>query len=91
MEVIDAFVRPIVADALRRKGEKAAAGEEGEEEETLLGHLVELTDGGSSFYSANLPALITSLDDRCDYYQGRDPQHPPRGTRYGENLTIPDG
>ena len=46
MDVINAFVKPIVDDALRRKAEEAAAGEKDAEDETLLGHLVTMTDRG---------------------------------------------
>lgn len=50
MAVIDSFVKPFVDDALRKKGEKmndTSDEFDDSDEETLLGHLVKLTDGGA--------------------------------------------
>lgn len=73
MRTIDEFIEPLCREALRRKAEKRAEGtggmdgeREGEkevsEEETLLEHLVKLTDG--AFYSIRAcPEEQTDADD----------------------------
>lgn len=58
MKVVDAFLNPILAEALRKKHELQASGkleekdqgkEDIEDDETLLDHLVKMTDGQSGF------------------------------------------
>ena len=55
MTVVDAFIEPILQDALRKKEERAKAGEdlddkESQDDETLLDHLVKQTSGAPTLY-----------------------------------------
>ena len=82
MEVIDAYVRPILKEKLQEKRQsggklKVMSGEEGEkgmaleeEEDTLLDHLVQFTDGNSSILWLSWTHLLTDLVCRRDGYQG---------------------
>lgn len=49
MKVVDAYIQPILEEALRKNraaiGKAQTKSEDGEENETLLGHLTKLTDG----------------------------------------------
>lgn len=48
MAVVDRFIEPLVRDALRNKGKKTPVSDQKiPDEETLLGHLVQVTDGQS--------------------------------------------
>lgn len=59
MAVIEKVLDPIIENALRKKGEKKAnAAGVNLEGETLLSHLVNLTDGESSFFTAFLPVIL---------------------------------
>ena len=51
---IDKFITPIITDALQRKAEKAGADGE-EKEETLLSHLLQVTDGACMILSSVFP------------------------------------
>lgn len=74
MKVIDDFIQPILKDALEKQAEKKAQGVElGNEkqvadDETLLGHLVNLTDGTSASHDP----LMWSLMRQKDYQILRD-------------------
>lgn len=74
MKVIDDFIQPILKDALEKQAEKKAQGVElGNEkqvadDETLLGHLVNLTDGASASHDP----LMWSLMRQKDYQILRD-------------------
>ena len=55
MAVIGKVLDPIIENALKKKGEKkAGAGGDSLEGETLLSHLVNLTDGKSRFHITHL-------------------------------------
>ncbi|OCH88145.1 cytochrome P450 [Obba rivulosa] len=63
MASIDAFVDPIVQDALaQRKDKGGEAGEEPGDEETLLGHLINMTEDAQILKDETLNILLAGRD-----------------------------
>ena len=86
MEVVSAYIQPIVEEALRKK--RSAAGKAGsdkttEDEETLLDHLVKQTEGGFAGFP-RAKALLDGVHCRPGDPPRRDAQHHDRGSRHGK-------
>ena len=80
MEVVNAFIEPILQEALRKKEERAKAGidlddKESQDDETLLDHLVKQTSGTSPFLTT---AVISSGLTMLHFYVSSRPPDPAR-------------
>ncbi len=77
MKTIDAFIQPILKDALEKKAQKSEVptnGKQVADDETLLGHLVNLTDG--EYACCNNVDSPPNSRDRSSNFAGRDTQYP---------------
>ena len=88
MAVIDMFVEPVICEAIARKKTGGCQAKPGDDD-TLLDHLVNYTEGASRNVSiiadmrnTRAPVIRHRLQDS----EGRDPQHHVSWTRHGTYM-----